>query len=206
MAASEPGGSSGPETVAPSAPAGSRQALRVGGSLLLALVIIFAAWVVADRQGLSELGQGGMNQNPLPKVGEMAPDFVVPDLLGNEHRLSDYRGQAVWINFWGSWCPPCRAEMPELQLAYEELGPQGMVMLTISQRENPTDAALFSARNGVTFTVLTDPDQSLTWADYPVNNYPTHILVDREGRVQQVILSNLDRTQVIEAGTELLAQ
>ena len=184
---------------------GPSRFVRIVGSLLLALTIIFGAWVVADRQGLEDLGRGGMNDNPLPKVGNMAPDFVVPDLVGNLHQLSDYRGQVVWINFWGSWCQPCRAEMPELQAAYTTLAPEGLVFLAISQRESPTDAALFAARNDVTFPVLTDPDQSLTYADYPINNYPTHILVGRDGRVYRIILSNLDQTQVLEAAGDLIA-
>jgi peroxiredoxin len=186
-------------------PGGPRRIARVGGSLALAFAIIFAAWLVADRQGLGDLGQGGMNDNPLPKVGQMAPDFVVPDLLGQAHTLSEYRGQVVWVNFWGSWCQPCRAEMPELQAAYETLAPQGLVFLAISQRETPTDAALFAARNNVRFPVLTDPDQSLTFDGYPVNNYPTHILIGRDGRVYRIILSNLDQTQVTEAAEDLIA-
>jgi len=192
--------------VTPTPPAqGPRRVARVGGSLALALAIIFAAWFVADRQGLGDLGQGGMNDNPLPKVGEMAPDFAVPDLLGQVHSLADYRGQVVWVNFWGSWCQPCRAEMPELQAAYETLAPEGLVFLAISQRESPTDAALFAARNNVRFTILTDPDQSLTAAAYPVNNYPTHILIGRDGRVYRIILSNLDQKQVIDAAEDLIA-
>jgi peroxiredoxin len=158
-------------------------------SVGLALAIVLAAWFVAGRQGLDDLGRGGVNQSLLPKAGEPAPDVRVMDILGNELQLSSLRGSVVWLNFWGSWCQPCRAEMPEIQEAYTTLSQEGVVLLAISLREPPIDAALFAARNSVSFPVFTDQFETATGAAYPVFNFPTHIFIDKSGTVRHVVLS-----------------
>lgn len=183
---------------------GVSRLFRIGGSLLVALVIVFSAWWIAGREGIDELGGAGMNANLLPAAGEVAPDFTVYDLNGRQRSLSEFAGQPVWINFWGSWCPPCRAEMPDLQTAYAQMQPQGIVMLAISLDESATDAGRFAARNGVTFTVLSDPDRSATGAEYPIYNFPTHIFVNRDGTVERVALKPLSVAEAVEYGEEII--
>ena len=102
----------------------ARRTQAIAG-LAIAVAILALAWFVAGRQGLSDVGKGGINTSLLPKVGEEAPDFVAISPEGEVVHLSDFRGQPVWLNFWGSWCPPCRAEMPDIQTAYEELQAAG---------------------------------------------------------------------------------
>jgi cytochrome oxidase Cu insertion factor (SCO1/SenC/PrrC family) len=97
--------------------------------LAVAAVIVAAALVIGGRSGWDSIGSGGINQRLLPKVGEVAPDFETEDLFGNPVRLSQFRGQPVWLMFWGSWCPPCRAEFPDIQAAYAQLEPKGLRML-----------------------------------------------------------------------------
>jgi cytochrome oxidase Cu insertion factor (SCO1/SenC/PrrC family) len=82
---------------------------RIGLSLAVAFAIVFGAWYVVGQQNVSTLGSAGMNTQLLPKVGAVAPNFTVTDLVGNKVSLSDFKGQPVWLTFWGSWCPPCRA-------------------------------------------------------------------------------------------------
>lgn len=183
---------------------GMSRMVRVGGSLLIAIVLVFSAWWVAGREGLGELGNGGVDASVLPTVGEMAPDFTVPDPLGNMHSLSDYKGQPVWINFWGSWCPPCRAEMPDLVAAYQQLKPQGIVMLAISLDEPGDVAQKYATQNGATFTILSDPSRSYTGADYGINNFPTHIFIDREGRIHRLVLKNLSAEEAIQYAEEII--
>src|SRR5262245_11333821 len=84
----------------------SRTTLLTG--LGVAVVIMVAAVLIGSRSGLDVVGSGGVNRTLLPKVGTMAPDFVTEDVYGNPVRLSQFRGQPVWLMFWGSWCPPCR--------------------------------------------------------------------------------------------------
>ena len=110
---------------------------------------------------------GGVNRSLLPKVGEPAPDFMTEDVFGNPVRLSQFKGQPVWLMFWGSWCPPCRAEFPDIQAAYAQLEPEGIRMLGVSLREPAIDAGAYAAQNGATFLVLSDPDESDTASAYP---------------------------------------
>ncbi|MGH2557809.1 MAG: peroxiredoxin family protein [Thermomicrobiales bacterium] len=171
----------------------------------MAVAIVAAAWVVGGRQGFDQIGTGGINQNLLPKVGDVAPDFTVYDLNGRPVSLSEFHGQPVWLNFWGSWCAPCRSEMPEIQRAYEQLAPQGLVLLAISMRESPEEAAAFAARNHATFTILTDQYEQATGADYPIVNFPTHIFIDRQGIIHTIVLAEMDAETALDHGRELIA-
>lgn len=172
----------------------------------IALVLVAGAWVVGGRQGFDRIGTGGRNLQLLPKLGEAAPDFVAPTVDGRLVRLSDLRGQPVWLNFWGSWCPPCRAEFPEMQAAYaSELEPAGVRLLAIALDEPPAASAGFAARNDGTFPILTDPKRTLTGAAYPIANFPTHILIDREGIVRDIVLAPIDQEQIVARAQRIIA-
>ncbi len=174
--------------------------------LALALIIIGSAWIIGGRQGFDRIGTGGQNLRLLPKIGESAPDFVAATVDGQVVRLSDFLGQPVWLNFWGSWCPPCRSEFPEMQAAYAaELQPKGVNLLAISLDEPAEAAAGFAARNKGTFPILTDPNRSFTGAAYPISNFPTHILIDREGVVRDIILSPIDEPEIIRRAQTIIA-
>ena len=181
----------------------SRRATLVLG-VTVALAIVTGAWYVGGRQGFDQIGRGGMNRSLLPKVGQAAPDFATVLSDGRLVRLSDFRGRPVWLNFWGSWCPPCRAEMPDIQTAYEQLGPKGLTLLAISLDETALDAASFAALNDVTFTILSDPDRSGTEPTYPIFNFPTHIFIDRDGIVRSVMLSDMDVETAVAQGEAVL--
>lgn len=184
---------------------GMSRMMRVGGSLLIALVIIVSAWWVAGREGLNDLGSGGADASLLPKVGSVAPDFSVPDASGTMHSLSDYRGQPVWLNFWGSWCPPCKAEMPDLVAAYNQVKPQGVVMMAISMNEDILDAVQFAAINEAQFPVLSDQFHEYTSpAGYGIANYPTHIFIDRNGVIQRIVLAPLSYDQAVQYAEEIV--
>jgi cytochrome c biogenesis protein CcmG, thiol:disulfide interchange protein DsbE len=172
--------------------------------LVVATLIVAAALTVGARSGWDSIGSGGINQSLLPKIGEVAPDFETEDVFGNPVRLSQFRGQPVWLMFWGSWCPPCRAEFPDIQAAYAELEPRGLRMLGVSMRESPADAAAYAAANGATFLVLSDPDQRDTGAAYPIFNFPTHIFIDRDGMIRAIVLEDMDTEQAITEASHLL--
>jgi cytochrome c biogenesis protein CcmG, thiol:disulfide interchange protein DsbE len=172
--------------------------------LAVAALIVAAALAIGARSGWDSIGTGGINQHLLPKVGEVAPDFETHDLFGNPVRLSQFRGQPVWLMFWGSWCPPCRAEFPDIQAAYAQLEPKGLRMLGVSLRESPVDAASYAAENGATFLVLSDPDERDTGPAYPIYNFPTHIFIDRDGVIRAIVLEDLDTEQAVAEATRLL--
>jgi peroxiredoxin len=182
----------------------SRRATSAIVGLVVATLIVAAAVMIGARSGWDSIGSGGINQTLLPKVGEVAPDFETEDVFGNPVRLSQFRGQPVWLMFWGSWCPPCRAEFPDIQAAYAELEPRGLRMLGVSMRESPVDAAAYAAANGATFLVLSDPDQRDTGSTYPVFNFPTHIFIDRDGVIRSIVLEDMDTEQAVAEATRLL--
>ncbi len=204
-----------PRTLAASEP--PRRTTRIALVAMIAIVIVGSAWLVGERQGFGSIGQGGINANLVPNVGEPAPELLTFTADGSLVRLSDLRGQPVWLNFWGSWCPPCRAEMPELQAAYESLQPRGLVMLGISMREEPSVAMDYANRVGATFPILADPEymSSLFPEDqypdirklvetYKINNFPTHIFIDREGIVRAVVIQPMDYATAIQYGELIL--
>jgi cytochrome c biogenesis protein CcmG/thiol:disulfide interchange protein DsbE len=203
------------ESAAPSAaldePANRRQRADKTGpasskivGLAVAVLIVAAALAIGAQSGWDSIGSGGINQRLLPKVGEVAPDFETEDLFGNPVRLSQFRGQPVWLMFWGSWCPPCRAEFPDIQAAYAQLEPEGLRMLGVSLREAPVDAAAYAAANGATFLVLSDPDERDTGPAYPIFNFPTHIFIDREGVIRSIVLEDMDTEQAVAEAKRVL--
>ena len=181
---------------------------RIVLALAVALTLVAGAWLVGDRQGFSSIGSGGTNAKLLPRVGEVAPDVqayqlneqLQPELVS----LSDYRGQPVWLNFWGSWCQPCRAEMPDLKEAYQKLQGTGIIMLAISLDEPIEDAFLYAARNQVTFVILSDPTREHVAKSYQINNFPTHIFIDAQGIVRSVQLAPLSVEQALESADTAL--
>lgn len=174
------------------------QRLRAALGLVVTLVLVAAAWYIGGRQGFDQIGTGGQNLSLLPKIGQPAPDFITLTAAdGRPVRLSDYRGKPVWLNFWGSWCPPCRAEMPELQAAYERLHHRGLELLAVSLNEPAETAAAFAALNKAKFTILSDPRRENTGAGYPIVNFPTHILIDQDGIVRDIVLAAINEEEIV---------
>ena len=181
---------------------------RIALALAIALVLVAGAWLVGGRQDFSTIGGGGTNAKLLPRIGEAAPDVQAYRLNSNLEpelvSLSDFKGQPVWLNFWGSWCQPCRAEMPELKEAYRQLDGSGIVMLAISLDEPIEDAYLYAAQNEVTFVILSDPTREHVRKSYQINNFPTHIFIDAQGIVRDVQLAPLSVDQALASANAAL--
>jgi peroxiredoxin len=111
-----------------------------------------------------------------------APELELPDLDGHVHRLADYRGKVVIVNFWATWCPPCRAEMPSMQRAWEALKDQGIVLLAVNVGEDEDQVFTFTNDYPVEFPLLLDQDASTT-GKWPVRGLPSTYVVDPEGRL-----------------------
>jgi len=169
-------------------------------SVTLALGIVLAAWAVGGRQGFGSIGSGGANMQLLPTVGEPAPAFSAFALTGRVVDSSEFAGKPLWINFWASWCAPCRAELPEMKMAFAALQPRGLEVLAISLDEPTIEAALYASQNELEFRVLSDPDRAGTSAAYRVNNFPTHIFVDADGIVRSVVLAQMTAEEAIAHG------
>ncbi|WP_198264467.1 peroxiredoxin family protein [sulfur-oxidizing endosymbiont of Gigantopelta aegis] len=112
----------------------------------------------------------------------MAPDFSLQDMDGKTHKLSDYRGQPVIINFWATWCPPCREEMPSMERAWNKIKDQGIAMLAINVGESEDAIFTFTGNYPVSFTLLLDTTGTIT-EQWPVKGLPTTFVVSPEGKL-----------------------
>ena len=118
-----------------------------------------------------------------PQVGELAPDFQLPNLEGQSISLSDFRGEPVLVNFWASWCGPCIYEMPFIQEVYEEWSASGLVVLAINKGESLSTAKDFMQSNNYSFPVLLDISQDVA-LEYNIWGIPTTFFIDRDGIIQ----------------------
>jgi peroxiredoxin len=114
-----------------------------------------------------------------------APDFTLRTLTGPNLRLSEQRGQVVLVNFWATWCGPCRKEMPQLNKLYEKYHAAGFQLLGVNVDDDTRKAAEIAAKLGLAFPVLLDADKSASKA-YDLNAMPSTVLIDRDGRVRYV--------------------
>jgi len=114
-----------------------------------------------------------------------APDFALPSRDGGEVRLSELRGQVVMINFWATWCGPCRQEMPLLQQISARYEPLGFTLLGVNVEPDSAPAKAWLEKVPVTFPILFDRENTVS-ASFGVEAMPSTVLVDREGRVRHV--------------------
>lgn len=124
---------------------------------------------------------------PAPAIGHPAPLFTLPTLAGDSVALSDLQGQPVVLNFWASWCGPCRSEMPELQRLHDRLGEAGVVVLGVNQGESPATAAAFLETLGLSFPVALDQRTGVS-QQYLVNSLPTTFFIDRAGVIRSTFI------------------
>lgn len=111
-----------------------------------------------------------------------APSFTLKDLNGKEMKLEDHRGKIVFINFWATWCPPCRDEMPSMEKLYTEFKGSDFTMLAVDLREGAKKVRAFKERFKLNFPILLDSDGRVG-SEYGVRSIPTTYLIDREGYV-----------------------
>ncbi len=156
--------------------------------LLLAGSIALFAWAWSNERGDSSSGQN-------VEVGREAPDFTLPDLEGNQIALSDHRGEVVLINFWATWCPPCRVEMPDMEAVYREHKDDGFEILGVDQREPKELVEEFVTERGFSWIFLLDEDFDVS-QEYSATSIPRSILVDRDGTVAHVWRGTLTRSQL----------
>jgi peroxiredoxin len=135
-----------------------------------------------------------------PKIGLKAPDFSLPDREGKTVRLSDLRGKVVVINFWASWCLPCRAEMPDLQEVSEKYLDEGLVVLGVNTTyvDKRADALAFIDELKLTFPILFDESGDVGEDNYSVISLPTSYWIDRSGTIQVIHVGAMSRDQMID--------
>jgi peroxiredoxin len=138
-----------------------------------------------------------------------APDFTLVDMDGKPHRLSDYRGKVILINFWATWCPPCRKEMPSLERVYQQFKGQPFMVLAVNQWESEDHVFSYMGELNVfpEFPILFDRESKIS-ESYGVHGLPTSFIIDHEGRLvfKAVGGREFDHPDVVALIRDLLAQ
>jgi len=159
------------------------------GLPLLAIIVIAGAIIWLERPDEDVSRRTATGDEPLeadgsaPQEGSPAPDFAVSTLDGREVRLSDYRGSIVLLNFWATWCGPCREEMPLFEAAQQEYSDRGLVVLAVNVGEGPSTVRPFVDRLALTYDIALD-EESRVARRYRVRSYPTTYFIDRDGTVE----------------------
>ncbi|RTQ90066.1 thiol-disulfide oxidoreductase ResA [Lysinibacillus telephonicus] len=137
------------------------------------------------------------DKTELLKVGDEAPNFELVDLYDNnlKHRLSDYEGKGVFLNFWGTWCEPCKKEMPAMSNQYAIYKEQGVEVLAINISQTDFEVKKFIESLDVHFPVAIDSTKSVMTA-YNVDLLPATILINPEGKVEKIITGEMNETQI----------
>jgi peroxiredoxin len=133
---------------------------------------------------LGSLGTGSVGAAPPPE-GQPAPDFTLSSDTGENLRLSEFRGQVIMLNFWATWCGPCRQEMPMLDKLYQQYSRNGFVLLGVNIDDNVANAVDMAKKIGISFPVLFDTDKRVS-RRYDVDAMPSTLFIDRDGRLRHV--------------------
>jgi len=159
-------------------------------SLLIANILFLIVLFSPFPEGLSRgskahaAGDDIFKKVGIKKLGEFhrAPDFTLKDVDGNSVSLGDFRGKTVFLNFWATWCTPCRWEMPSMERLYRQLGGRGLVMLAVDSKESRKQVANFMNEFQLSFPALLDTNGSVS-SLYRVVGFPSTHIIDRRGRM-----------------------
>ena len=138
-------------------------------------------------------------------VGQVAPALDALDLDGRRWTLEDAKGQLVWVNFWATWCPPCRTELPAMQRLHERFGDR-VLIVGVDFGEEPGAVADFVDRYGITYPILLDPQLNNFYRWSPQFGLPRHYFVDGTGRVVREVPGGLPPEKMIETLEQLLGE
>jgi peroxiredoxin len=142
-----------------------------------------------------------------PKVGFTAPDFTLDLLDGGKLTLSELRGQPVVMNFWASWCLPCRSEMPAIEKAYQGYKDSGLVVigLNLTSQDSESEAEAFVQELGLTFPIALDRDSSAR-DRYQVLGLPSTYFIDESGIIRSVVVGGPMSEATIQSNIEILVE
>ena len=164
------------------------------------------AAAIAIASPNSGAAPNGTPQQALPRSGYLAPDFSLSRLTGGpQFQLSSYRGQKpVWVNFWATWCPPCRGEMPEMQKIWQEYKDQGIDIIGVDVQEDQAKVQDFVTSNGYSWNFILDSAGTVS-RQYYVSGIPTHVFIGRDGVIKDLVISGLTHDKMVSEVKALLA-
>ncbi|UCE94546.1 MAG: TlpA family protein disulfide reductase [Flavobacteriaceae bacterium] len=138
-------------------------------------------------------------------VGKPAPDFDTVDLNGEVWSLSKLQGKVVFLNFWATWCPPCREEMPSMQKLYAKLPKDKFTMLALFNKDDPAAVEKFVTQLSITFPILSD-EYNIIGARYGLAGLPETFIIDKQGVIREKFIgpAEWDSQQVVEMITKYI--
>ena len=144
---------------------------------------------------------------PAPQKGFLAPEFNLSTLDGQSVKLSDLRGKIILVNFWATWCPPCRAEMPAIENVYNSYKDQGFVVLAVNSTIQDTfaDVAPFAQQYGLSFPILLDRTGDISHL-YMLRSLPTSFFIDKDGTIRDVVIGGPMSEALLRSRVEQLLQ
>ena len=167
---------------------------------LLVLAAIVGGLVAIERlMGNETLGP---LDSRTAEVGKPAPEFALSDPDGRAHSLSDFRGQVVWLNFWATWCGPCRRELPDIQRLADEFSAGGLVVLAVNMGESANKARAFWDELDLELAILLDANGDVT-EQYRARGLPTNFFIDEDGVLRGLHLGFLTEGQMRDRLAEL---
>ena len=206
---------------------GRNPLLIVGGFIVLGLaltLVIFGGSLFGDaKNGSADTAPSILQQVPalefteadntiqlptsggLLEPGDLAYDFTLNDVNGNQVQLSALAGQPVIINFWATWCAPCRVEMPELEAAYQAHQDEGLVILALDQQERAEDVSLFFEELGLNFTAVLDNEGTVSELYGVANILPTTFFINGQGEVTAIHRGPTVQSQIDDYLADTLA-
>jgi thiol-disulfide isomerase/thioredoxin len=177
-------------TPPPDRPSSRRRWLEAVGLILglTGLLVVAALWSQPAPRGDADNADSFDVARVAPAP---APDFALAGLDGKTLRLAELRGRVVFLNFWATWCPPCREEMPAMQALAGELEKQGLVVLAVNYEESAETAEAYARETGLTLPILLDTDGAVA-RRYRVTGLPASFFVDRRGALVGSVLGIRD--------------
>ncbi|MHB1393421.1 MAG: TlpA disulfide reductase family protein [Clostridia bacterium] len=175
-------------------------------AVLLAALLIWGIYDIAHKNNINNDTAENANISTEAKTdksveantgiekGDQAPDFGLKTLDGKQAKLSDYRGKKVILNFWATWCPPCRAEIPDMEKFYSSYKDKGIVILGVNltqSEKSQSDVGDFAKSYGITYPVVLDAENSVAGV-YQVSAIPTSYIIDSRGIISEKVVGPMD--------------
>ncbi|KXL51897.1 thiol-disulfide oxidoreductase ResA [Anaerotignum neopropionicum] len=187
-----------------------RYSVKIGATLMIVMgIMTFTGTMNGFTNYLSNNGTAATAEGSTSKTTPeaptviLAPDFQLMDQFGNIHTLSEYKGKTIFLNFWATWCPPCRGEMPHIQEIYEEYGLNekdvvilGVAAPKLGREGSKEDVISFLEDNDYTFPVLMDENHDV-FQQYAISAFPTTFMVDANGAIYGYVVSALEKDMML---------
>jgi peroxiredoxin len=189
----------------------------LGVAAIVILVVGLATWFFEFRDdsgaageaglGITELalGQNSTGRAPAAEQGRTAPNFRLAAPDGATSSLTDYRGKYVLLNFWASWCGPCRGEAPDLQALYERTKASKLVVLGVNQQEGAGEAQAFASEFGVTYPIVLDRSGGVSEAYRVGRGLPVSFLLSPDGVIVKILVGRVSADDLAKLEQEYLS-